>query len=149
MINSYLNSNIGYSRATGPSYGPVLNVSTCENLGYSSFSGATPTGFNAASDGSGNDAAGSADEITLVSGTQYFVEFDMVVNGGTHTPKYDLTRELNGASRTSDGAQSSSAGSNSFTFTCDESTTGVCQFKNADTETADFEITNLSVRAIL
>jgi hypothetical protein len=144
MINTYLNSNVAYSRA---GYGPVLNTSNCVNDDYTTFANATPTGFDATSDGTATHKAGTADQIPLVSGNTYLVIFDMVLNSGTG-PSYDFRSDFAGGSRTVEGAQIATNGSNSFTFTCDSSTTGILDFRNASAST-DFEITNLSVREAL
>ena len=75
-------------------FGAVLNVSNCENAtapyDYTSFGSATPTGFNATSDGSASQAAGTADELTILSGKKYVVEFDLGLNSGT-APFFNLT----------------------------------------------------------
>ncbi len=127
-------------------FGPVLNVSNCENDSYTTFGSATPTGFNAESDANGTDRAGTADEIAIVSGSQYNIAFTLALNSGP-APFFDL-RATPGISASVEGNQLSTVGSNSFDFTCDTTTTGLALFEN-DNAATNFEITNLSVRLIL
>jgi hypothetical protein len=56
--------------ATAEELSNVLNTSTCGNNGYSTFDGATATGFHAIRT-SGNCAAGTAKEIHLVQNALY------------------------------------------------------------------------------
>lgn len=125
---------------------PVMNVSTCVNLNYISFGSATPTGFDAASNGTGIHEAGTVDEIILVAGQEYSVVFDMVLNSGT-APKYDLLESLGGSSVTVEGEQTASAGTNTFKFTARKTTTAALGFKNYSTSTS-FDITNIAVKAV-
>ncbi len=128
-------------------YGPVLNVSNCENSDYTTFGSATPTGFDATSNGGATHNAGTADEIVIVSSERYFVDFNLVLNSGT-APSYDIKADLGGAGRSDEGIQLSTNGANIFTFTASISTTAVLDFFNLSVA-SDFEITNLSVRHIL
>jgi hypothetical protein len=132
-------------------YGPVLNVSTLVNDGsfpYDTFLNATSTGFDAISDGTGASAAGTVAEIAIISGEQYFFEFDMVLNSGT-APNYNITNGLIGASSTSEGPQTAIAGSNAFTFTASETGNRTGSFINSGGVAGNFEITNLSIRQLL
>ena len=143
-MNANLNSHAEYRRRGGSiSLGPLLNVSNCVNLTYDAFSGASPTAFNAAQTTSGTKIAGTADEMSFVSGQKYTVAFDMVLNSGQE-PRYNLHENLAGTLVTDDAYQEASAGANSFEFTANATTTGVLQFYNNGD--ANFEITNLSVR---
>ncbi len=130
----------------GSFYGPVLNVSNCENTDYTTFANGTPTGFDAVSNGTATHEAGTADEISFTSGTQYYIEFDEVLNSGT-APFVNLaSAPTTGIS--DEGAQVSANGSNVFTFTCNTTTTGMLVVLNTS-DVSDFELTNLSVREIL
>jgi len=124
--------------------GADLNVSNCVNGNYTTFGGASPTAFNATSNGGGMHMAGTADEISFVSGQKYIVAFDEVLNSGT-APYVDIVGSIGGGSISVEGLQLSSVGSNVFEFTSNATTTGNLLFINAVTVT-DFEITNLSVK---
>ena len=127
-------------------YGPGadLNVSNCANFDMTTFANATPTGFDATSNGSATHRAGTADEIAQVIGQKYEVSFDFVLNSGT-APSYDIQNALNTASRSDEGPQLAVVGKNKFKFTRNGSTTnGVVAFINSSTAT-DYEIKNLSV----
>ncbi len=123
--------------------GAIQNVSNCVNGTYTTFGSATPTGFNATSNGGANHYAGTADEIVLVSGQKYVVTFDLVLNSGT-APDFDLAASLFAQAASVEGSQTSSPGSNVFKFTCNRTATGVVGFINWTTAT-NYEITNLSV----
>ena len=73
--------------------------------------------------------------------------FDIALNGGLTAPQYNLKTLLGGTGITDEGGQLATSGSNIFVFTADTTTTGVLEFRNVST-TADFEITNLSIRLI-
>ncbi len=125
--------------------GADLNVSNCLNGNYTTFGGSpTPTSFEATSNGGGMHMAGTADEISFVSGQKYIVAFDEVLNSGT-APYVDIVGSIGGGSVSVEGLQLSSVGSNVFEFTSNVTTTGNLLFMNAVTET-DFEITNISVK---
>ncbi|KKL86852.1 hypothetical protein LCGC14_1940570, partial [marine sediment metagenome] len=137
---------LGSDLVTGGDFtlGADLNVSICVNNNYTSFANATPNGFDATSNGGGMHTAGTADEISFVSGQKYIVTFDMVLNSGT-APYFDIAGDIGGGSISAEGLQLSSVGSNVFEFTCNATTTGNLVFLNAVTAT-DYEITNLSVK---
>ena len=124
--------------------GSDLNVSNCVNGNYTTFGGASPTAFNATSNGGGMHTAGTADEISFVSGQKYIVTFDEVLNSGT-APYFDIAGDIGGGSISAEGLQLSSVGSNVFEFTSNTTTTGNLLFINSVTVT-DFEITNISVK---
>ena len=134
-----------------PTYGPVMNVTNCENSGtvpYTSFANGTPTGFDVTSDGLSTQKAGTDDSLSIVLGERYFVEFDAILNSGT-APSYFIAPDLDGGSVwNTEGVQTASSGANAVTLTANVSGTGVIQFTNIST-TTDYEITNLSVRIIL
>lgn len=124
----------------------TLNVSTLVNGGganaYTTFSGASATGFSATSDGGGTHLAGTPVEVVIVSGKKYRVSFDLVLNSGT-APDYGIYATLGGGNWTGD-TQTSANGSNSYIFTATSGGTGVIQFRNATT-TTDFVLSNLDV----
>jgi len=49
---------------------------------YTSFSGASASGFSAVSNGSSDQRASTADEISIVAGKRYIVSLSLVVNSG-------------------------------------------------------------------
>ena len=118
------------------------NVSDCENTNYDVFTNVSPTSFNAAKTTSGTKVAGTADEISFVSGQKYTVSFNMVLNSG-QAPDYNLHANLAGTAITDESYQEASAGANVFEFTANQSTIGVLQFNNSSN--TNYEITNLSV----
>lgn len=129
-------------------YGSKLNVSNCENgtapNDFQNFANATPTGFDAISDGLGTYLAGTADEINFVSGETYEVAFDQVLNSGT-AATVAISSGLIGSDLSVENRQDSITGANVLVFTCNLSATGVVQFRIQNLAN-DFEITNLSVR---
>ena len=131
--------------ATMSAYGSVQNVSNCENSDYGTFANATPTGFDAISNGAAVHDAGTADEIVITDTKQYFIEFDMVLNSGT-APFVRLRQSIPAGNLST--PQVATAGSNAITLTATGSETGVVAFYNDSTAT-DFEITNLSVREVI
>ena len=146
MINANRNSAVGYRSRGG--FGPVMNVSNCVNNDYTTFANGTPTGFDATSDGAATHEAGTSDEIPYVSGQKYRVVFDCALNGGLTAPKFNLRENLAGGNISVESFQNAASGANSFDFTCIATMTGVVVFLNLST-TANYEITNLSVRLIL
>ena len=123
-----------------------LNVSNCINSDYTSFANATPTGFDAVSNGGGIHEAGTADEISMTSGLVYIVEFDMVLNSGT-VPLCTPLTACSGAGNyvTVEESTTPANGYNYFEFEADVTTTASVVFLCIN-HTTDFEITNLSVR---
>jgi len=126
-------------------FSDVLNVSNCVNLDYDTFANATPTGFDAISDGTSSKSGGTADEIPYVSGNKMIVTFDLVLNSD-ELPYVKLTKLLGGGVTTVGGAQASVEGANALTFELDWTGTGVIEVYNLDGDASDFEITNLSIR---
>lgn len=147
MINVNRNSNVGYRRRGG--FGPVMNVSNCENsiveaVQYDTFENETPTGFDAIGDGAKVHRCGTADEITIVNGKSYYIEFDLVVAGTAPVVRLRESIESTNLS----GVTGTAAGSNAITLVATGSATGVVTFYNSETAT-NYQITNLSVREIL
>jgi len=121
-----------------------LQTSNCANDNYTSFANGTPNGFDATSDGGGLHSAGTADEVSFVSGQKYVITFDLVLNSGT-APKINIYSAAGGGSAISvEGLQDTAAGYNVFEFESTFTLNGVVRLLNSSTAT-DFEITNLSV----
>lgn len=124
------------------SYGPVMNVSNCVNDTYDTFANGTPTGFDAIWSTSGNQYAGTADELEVVDGEVYLVEFDMVLNSGT-APFVTISTTFS-SNIVDEGIIRATAGSNVFEWTINATTTAL--FYALNQVAGDFEITNLSIR---
>jgi hypothetical protein len=124
-------------------YGAILNVSTCENNDYTTFSGASATGFSATSDGAAVHEAGTADEIAFISGEIYRVSFNIIINSGT-APYVNITSTFT-SSISDEGGQMVSAGLNSFEFTCNSTTTGRAVI-TAISAACDIVVSNLAVQ---
>lgn len=142
-LSSLVDSRIGVL-----DYNPaIMNVSSCVNAGgvnaYTSFSGASSTGFSAVSDGSGSHRAGTADELSVVAGKKYLIEFDFVLNSGA-APAYNLYSSLVGLPKAVESTLDAVAGHNSKVVTATETTTCVILFVSG-TELANYTISNLSV----
>ena len=124
-----------------------LNSATLINspaLPYTTFSGASATGFHAESDGSGPHVAGTTDAIPFVAGRKYRVQFTLTLNSGA-APYYGAAVSLAGA--VIGGASASNLaveGLNTYEFTCTGSDTGVIEFWN-NSEAANYDISDLSV----
>ena len=127
-------------------YGPVLNVSNCVNDSYDTFANGTPTGFDAIYSTSGTQAAGTADELVVVSGETYLVKFDLTLNSGAVLPWIAISTTYSSNIMVG-GIFRCIAGANSWEITVNTTTTAVFYFSN--TVAINFEITNLSVRHIL
>jgi hypothetical protein len=127
---------------------PTLQVSNMVNddsAPYISFISKGQYGFTAISNGSGNQFAGTADEISFVNTKSYLVELDLCLNSGS-LPTVYLASNLGSVS-----AKSNSVilvnGYNSFILTATETNIGVLSFKNAST-LASYEISGLHIRQI-
>jgi len=124
-----------------------LNSATLINspaLPYTTFSGASATGFHAESDGSGPHVAGTTDAIPFVSGRRYRVQFTLTLHSGT-APYYGAAVSLAGA--VIGGASASNLaveGLNTYEFTCTGSDTGVIEFWN-NSAPANYDISDFSV----
>jgi len=121
--------------------GADLNVSNCENDSYDSFDGASATGFHAVYTTSGTQVAGTADEVSFVSGQKYIVTFDATLTSG-QAPYFALKYSFGGGYLT--GTPIAESGSNVYEFTPAATTTGVLAFLN--NAAAEFTISNLSVK---
>ena len=65
------------------SAGSDLNVSSCANGDYGTFTGASATGFTAVSDGAATHEAGTADEIVFPLNQMVKVTFSLTLTSGT------------------------------------------------------------------
>ena len=129
------------ANVTGNGNGANLNVSNCENRGYTTFTNVSPTSFNAAI-ASGSVGAGTADEIVITSGLYYRVSFNIVVNSGM-APLIRLRQTLS-TTTISNIIATSGSGSYVLYLKATESTTGVLNFYTSG-ET-DYQITNLAIK---
>lgn len=119
----------------------ILNVSSTVNGSYTTFGGASATGFAVTSDGVGTQTCGTADEIPIINGKDYLITFDLTLNSGT-LPNCKLRESFAGALISNSVVASS--GANSFILTATGSATGVLRFDNAST-TTDYSVSNLNI----
>jgi len=124
---------------------PTLQVSDMVNGNYTTFTSNGRYGFSATSDGSSNDICGTADEIELVNGKKYLVEFDLKLNSGT-APNLRLFNKPSGGTAYSTPTQTID-GRNSIILTSTGTTTGSVCFRNTYAAT-DYEISGLTIRQI-
>ena len=127
----------------------ALSSSTFINYGgtYSTFDGASATGFHAIST-SGTDFAGTVDEVVFVAGKQYAITFTATLTSG-QVPYIDGYDNHNGNVIVNfDGVVS--GGANRLEGTCTQSTTGVISFFStaaAEYTIADFKVTQIGAVA--
>ncbi len=121
----------------------LVNYPTPPNR-YTTFTANGASGFTAISDGSDTHVAGTADEISVVSGVKYLVEFDLDLVSGT-APTHNISQTLISGGLST--AQLAVNGKNSHVFTVSASTTGVIGFYNLSTA-SNYTISNLTIRRI-
>jgi hypothetical protein len=124
--------------------GATLQSSSFEDQSYTTFSGASSSGFTATSDGGATHRAGTADEIAYTTGKRYLVEFDLTLNSGT-APTITLAAEITGSADAN--IETASSGSNSITFTATATATGVIKIYNSSTAT-NYTISNLTIKEV-
>ena len=125
-----------------------LNVSTLVSLSYTTFVptiGNESTGFTATSDGLGNDFGGTADEINIVNGNMYLIEFDLTLNSGILPNECALRPD--GSSSPISRIIIPVEGNNSFYLTATSTTTGLFNFRNSSSIT-NYTVSNLSVKQV-
>jgi hypothetical protein len=133
------------SRIGNPDANPhELNEAALINNNYTTFTGASATGFTVTSDGGGTHTAGTTDAITLTAGIRYFVTFTLTLNSGT-APSYNIRSNLGGTTRSEEGAQTAANGFNAFVFLCNYSDTGALEFRNASTAT-NYSVSGVSIK---
>ena len=130
-----------------PVYGPLENVSDCVNSTYTSFSGASPTGFRAVSDGASVHRGGTADEITYNTSRSVRISMFVTLHSGT-LPTVDLANAFAGSSRTEEGPQQLVEGENVIVFTPTTSSSGVLEFKSTN-QAVDFTVSDLACEPVL
>jgi hypothetical protein len=123
--------------------GSAENVSTCVDGDYTTFSGASATGFTATSNGGGTHEAGTADEIVVTVGEMFKVTFTLTLTSGT-APTVSMLDALNGSNIANAKTFVPVAGSNTTYFLGSTATTGLIQFQNTSTASS-FAIASLSV----
>lgn len=122
----------------------TLQTSDLVNDSYTTFTTKGRYGFTVTSDGSGIHNCGTADEIPIVSGVKYLVEFDAKINSGT-APTVEFSAFSGSIPRSN--IETVTEGRNSFVLTATLTTTGLLQFENQST-TTDYEISGLTIRRI-
>ena len=142
---------IGYIKAagTGETLGDALNTSNCVNsaaVPYNTFDGASATGFHVVNTDASAKAAGTADQIPLVSGVLFKKTFTITLTSGT-APAISYRDALGGGSIYGGAIWNSAAGANTRYSCINGTTTGVVQFQN--TAAAEWAVSNLSVTQVL
>lgn len=110
--------------------GANLSVATMVNSGpnpYTTFSGASPTGFHAESSGTGLVVAGTTDSIPFVSGKSYKITFTAELLSGA-APHYLGANEFGGGTGVGTTNMVVTIGLNTQTFVCTNTLTGVIEF---------------------
>jgi len=136
---------------TGETDNGPLNVSTCVNLSYNTFNGASATAFHAVKDAAGAEHAGSEDEIALVAGALYKTYFDaaLTVSAGS-APKISFRAGLGAATTWAPPAQVTVVnGANLNYITELDSRTGVLDFASTSTDRHELTVSNLAVGKVL
>jgi len=126
---------------------PTLQTSATESSStypYLTFTSNGRYGFSAISDGSGSQRAGTADELMIVNGGKYLIEFDLKLNSGI-SPTVSLMYSLIDIPRSNTVVPTN--GRNSFILTSTVSAEGVLNFVNTSTAT-DYEVSGLTIRQI-
>ena len=149
--NSYLSNNTWYKLKVArlQSEGVFKDIETLQtsdlvNGSYDSFTSYGRYGFNASDTGTGTGICGTADEISIVTGVKYLVQFDLKLNSGTlPSAKFDSAFAAGSASNT----VTCVSGRNSHILTATSTTTGVFEFFSTSTAT-DYEISGLTIRRI-
>lgn len=150
-LNVYANSTNGDGEALlnwkNPAGGSRMNTSACVNSGgtpYDSFTAQGTDGYDAVADGvSGNEIAGSADELSVTSGKYYRVTFDATLNSGSLPTSGRFAATFGGTIRSN--TITPNAGSNEHFLLANGTDTVVFQMWQLNTA-GDFEIRNLRVR---
>ncbi|NCP72303.1 hypothetical protein GW835_02840 [archaeon] len=127
---------------------PTLQTSDMVNSAtqpYQSFTSKGRYGFSAIANGTTITHANTADEIDLVNTGKYLVEFDLKLNSGI-APDVALAASV--TSGLYSNSVQSIVGRNSFILTASNSITGILRFYNSSTESADYEVSNLTIRRI-
>lgn len=148
----YLNLNDGAGKnlkvlvdnqGTGETTGATLNTSTCINGGYTTFDGASASGFHVIW-GSGTQYASTADEIAYVNGGL----FKQVFIVGSNTGALPTVSNRSGVGGGIIGVNAPAiAGVNTRYTTLLSTTTGVLQFTN--TGTAEYTVSGLDIAQVL
>ena len=148
VLDVNAHSGVIKNKLTGDTVGSNLNTNSCENNDYTTFSGASASGFSAISNGGGTHNAGTADQIPIVLNHEYQVVFTLTLNSGT-APSYNFKTALGSTARTLEGAQLATSGVNVFTFTANAAAAStVVDFQNTSTAT-DYVISDLQVRKVV
>jgi len=128
----------------------AMNVNNFINLtgglAYTTFSGASPTGFSATSDGGGTHGAATSEELVIITGRSYSVSFTANLISGTLPTVCRLATSKTGSAISNIYAMSN--GSNEVTFVATgDATIGVVQILSASSAVS-FEISDFSIKQI-
>lgn len=123
----------------------TLQVSDCVNSSYTSFVSKGRYGFSAVSDDNTINAhCGTEDELTVLLGEKYLIEFDLKLNSGNF-PDVAFYKEF--GSGLNSNRESVYEGRNSIVLTIIISQVNVISFR-AGLITTDYEISGLTIRRI-
>jgi hypothetical protein len=128
--------------------GSALSSSTIESASepYTTFDGASTTGFHAVSNGSGNMRATTVDEISYVDGAMYMVVFDLSLASGT-LPYYRPAVSATGATLLGGEIKTSVEGTNTYYFVAEQTTTGTFRWSNTSTA-AEYTVSNFYIKQV-
>ncbi len=126
MTEEHLRHLNGVASADKGAFNTVLNVSTCVNGTFDTFTGASASRFSATSTSASLKGCGTADEISFVSGKNYTVEFTVdTLTGGDCF--FQAAAAL-GSGAVDPTATKVVLGKNVRTFTAAQSTVGLIWF---------------------
>ena len=132
---------------TGTEYvevtGAELISSTMINGNYSTFDGASSSGFHAINSANSDQRAGTVDEISFVANKTYRVNIDVSVASGN--APFFRAREAIATSPVIHSAQLV-AGSNIITFTSTITITGLLEFSNSSSN--EYTLSNVSLMEV-
>lgn len=138
VLRGYL-SSVG----DGEDLGAALNENNCTNVGFDTFTDASPTGFTAA-EVNGTAAAGTADEIVIFAGMLFRVTYVMAKTSGVF-PTGVAAASVGGALWGS--SQQSVEGANTHYFTANLGNVGVYEFYVSNSATS-FSVSSLAVKLV-
>ncbi len=116
---------------------------------YNTFDGASATGFHAIATGGANaKTAGTADEISFVSGKKYRLSFNMSLASGTLPKAGIFEQQIAGADISDELFTDTVSGQNNMEFTCNTTTTGVARFSNSAQTASEYTVSNFIITQI-
>jgi hypothetical protein len=136
------------NHATTNFFGDELATATFLQSGMEGFSGASASGFTAVNSNGSTAFAYNTDHMAVEVGKTYNITYNLTLTSGT-LPTLNIQQSIGGSS-SGLFSGSTSAGSNTHTFTCTNTNTGgsvVAQFVNYDTDVS-YAISNFSMKEV-